>query len=126
MKKLGIYMEQSSARLIEFTIDILKTKSDIACFNYFDEKHPKERNQYHIEYQDAYLQNQFLNKLSEYALYYNEVLLFGKSNTTNKLFDLMAYDNRFYKIKIAIKQTGIMTYNEQNNFVSDYFLLGQL
>jgi hypothetical protein len=126
MKKLGIYMEKSSARLIEFTIDILKTKSDLACFDYFDEKHPIERNLNHIEYQDAYLQNQYLNKLSEYALYYNEVLLFGKSNTTNKLFELMAYDNRFYKINITIKQTGIMTLNEQNNFVSDYFLLAQL
>ena len=47
MKKLGIYMEQSSARLIEFTIDILKTKSDIACFDYFDEKHPEKQNRYH-------------------------------------------------------------------------------
>ncbi|MBP6558298.1 MAG: hypothetical protein KAX93_06935 [Flavobacterium sp.] len=126
MKKLAIYMEQSSARLIEFTIDILKTKSELSCFDYFDEKHPKEKNLNHIEYQEAYLQNHFLNKLSEYILYYNEVLLFGKSNTTDKLFDLMAYDNRFYKINITIKQTEAMTFNEQNNFVSDYFLLGQL
>ncbi|MFN3969657.1 hypothetical protein [Flavobacterium sp.] len=126
MKKLGIYMEQSSARLIEFTIDILKTKSDLTYFDFFDEKHPKERNLNQIEYQEAYLQNHFFNKLSEYILYYNEVLLFGKSNTTYKLFDLMAYDNRFYKINITIKQTDTMTFNEQNNFVSDYFLLGKL
>lgn len=119
-------MEQSSARLIEFTIDILKTKSDLACFDYFDEKHPKEKNLNLIEYQEAYLQNHFLNKLSEYILYYNEVLLFGKSTTTDQLFDLIAYDNRFYKINITIKQTGTMTFNEQNNFVSDYFLLAKL
>ena len=119
-------MEKSSARLIEFTIDILKTKSDLSCFDYFDEKHPKENNLNHIEYQQAYMQNQFLNKLSEYILYYNEVLLFGKSYSTNKLFDLMAYDNRFFKIKIAIKQTETMTLNEQNIFVSDFFLLDKL
>jgi hypothetical protein len=119
-------MEQSSAYFIEFTIDILKSKSEPTCFDFYDEKHPKEKKQNYMEYHEAYLQNQFLNKLSEYILYYNEVLLFGKSNVTTKLFDLMAYDNRFYKIKIAIKQTDTMTFNEQNDFVSDFFLLGKL
>ena len=122
MRKVGIYIDQSSANLIELTVDILEKKSA----NLFDEKHPEEANENHIEFKETHLQNYYFKKLSEYILYYNEVLLFGKSNAITKLFDMISYDNRFYKIKIALKQTDKMTRNEQNDFVSDYFLLESL
>ncbi len=122
MKKLGIYIDQSSANLIELTVDILEKKSADS----FDEKYPEEENETHIEFKESHLQNYYFKKLSEYILYYNEVLLFGKSNAITKLFDMISYDNRFYNINIAIKQTDTMTYKQQNDFVSDFFLLEKL
>lgn len=122
MKKLGIYIDQSSANLIELTVDILEKKSTDS----FNEKHTEAESENHIEFKESHLQNYYFKKLSEYILYYNEVLLFGTSNAINKLFDMISYDNRFYKINIAIKQTDKMTYKQQNDFVSDFFLLENL
>lgn len=122
MKKLGIYIDQSSANLIELTVDILEKKSADAL----TEKHLEEHNENHIEFKESHLQNYYFKKLSECILYYNEVLLFGTSNAINKLFDMISYDNRFYNINIAIKPTDTMTYKQQNDFVSDFFLLEQL
>jgi len=121
MKKLGIYIDQSSANLIELTIDILEKKATDSLA----EKHP-EKDENHIEFKESHLQNYYFKKLSECILYYNEVLLFGTSNAINKLFDMISYDNRFYKINIAIKQTDKMTYKQQNDFVTDFFLLEKL
>lgn len=39
---------------------------------------------------------------------------------------MISYENRFYKIKIALKQTDKMNSNQQNDFVSNYFLLDKL
>ncbi|WP_284652948.1 hypothetical protein [Flavobacterium terrisoli] len=122
MKKLGIYIDQSSANLIELTVDILEKKSADSL----DEKQLEGKNENHIEFKEVHLQNYYFKKLSECILYYNEVLLFGKSNAITKLFDMISYDNRFYNINIALKQTDNMTYKEQNDFVSDFFLLEQL
>lgn len=122
MKKLGIYIDQSSANLIELTVDILEKKSADALA----EKHFEENGENHIEFKESHLQNYYFKKLSECILYYNEVLLFGTSNAITKLFDMISYDNRFYNINIAIKPTDTMTYKQQNDFVSDFFLLEQL
>lgn len=119
-------MEQSSANLIEFTIDILNSKSKSNYFDFFDEKKPSVKELNHLEFKEPYLQNQYFKKLCDYILYYNEVLLFGKSNATSQLFDILSYDNRFYKIKIAIIQTDKMKFNQQNEFVANYFLLNNL
>jgi hypothetical protein len=126
MKKLGIYMEQTSANLIELSIDLLKVKSNENRFNFLEGKQLQTKINNHLEYKEPYLHNEYFKKLSDYILYYNEVLLFGKSNAKTELFDMISYDNRFYKIKIAIKHTNKMNSNQQNDFVSNYFLLDKL
>jgi hypothetical protein len=126
MKKLGIYIDQSSANLIELTVDILEKKHVQNKPEHSNEEIAQEADENHIEFKESYLQNYYFKKLSECMLYYNEVLLFGKSNAITKLFDMISYDNRFYKIKIALKQTDEMNRNQQNDFVSDYFLLDSL
>jgi len=126
MKKLGIYMEQTSANLIELSIDLLKVKSNENSCNFLDGKQINSKINNHLEYKEPYLHNEYFKKLSEYILYYNEVLLFGKLNATRELFDMISYDNRFYKIIIAIKKTDKMNSLQQNDYVSNYFLLDKL
>jgi len=126
MKKLGIYMEQSSAHCITFTLNLLKSKTNSTCFTFYDENTAPENFQDHMEYQEPYLQHQFFKKLIEHMLHFNEILVFGKSGACTKLFDFIAYDNRFYNIKMDLKHTESMTLNEQNDFVSDFFLLSKL
>jgi hypothetical protein len=122
MKKLGIYIDQSYANIIELTVDILEKKS----VDSLSEKHAVNDAENHIEFSDPNLQNYYFKRLVESILYYNEVVLFGTSKAIHKLFDLIANDNRFYNINIALKQTDTLTYKQQNDFVSDYFLLEQL
>ncbi|WP_147406846.1 MULTISPECIES: hypothetical protein [unclassified Flavobacterium] len=122
MKKLGIYIDQSSANLIELTVAILEKKPT----NSYEDKQSEEANENHIDFGESHLQNYYFKKISEYILYYNEVLLFGTSKAITQLFDMIANDNRFYNINIAIKPTDTLTHQQQNDFVSDFFLLEQL
>lgn len=125
IKKLGVYMDASSANLIEFTLELLKMKTLPSNLILFDGRQLLKHTEIHLECKDQYY-NEYFQKLSDSILKYDEVLLFGKKATTTKLFDNLSLDNRFYKIKIEIKQTNKMTPNQQNDFVTDYFLLDKL
>jgi hypothetical protein len=127
MKKLGIYMETASANLIEFTLELLQLETGASqCLFVNDENHTLQTNETHLEYKDDYLSNAFFQKLSDCVLQYDEVVIFGKTNVISQLFKSLSSDNRFYKINIAIKPTKVLNEEEQNEFVTDYFLLNKL
>ncbi|WP_264521858.1 hypothetical protein [Flavobacterium sp. N1994] len=127
MKKLGIYMETASANLIEFTLELLQLKIGASqCLFVSDENHTLQTNEIHLEYKEDYLSKEYFQKLSDYVLQYDEVVLFGKPNVITQLFKSLSSDNRFYKIIIATKPTKMLTTEQQNDFVTDYFLLNKL
>ena len=126
VKKLGIYMELSSANLIEFTINLLKMKALPSNFIFYEESQILQQGQTHLENNEKQLCTEYLKRLSDYILLYDEVIIFGTRKAATLLFKHLSHDNRFYKIKIALKATTKMTPEEQNNFVTNYFLLDKL
>jgi len=124
-KQLGIWMDHSTAHLMELANDTIVSNTvgsqpelqEEQQIVYKDESHAlnKERGQLSTYYQ----------KLSDAILDFDEVVLFGPTEAKNELLNLLKENHLFEKIKITIKPTDKMTENERNTFVKDYFQKGQ-
>ncbi|MGV8964299.1 MAG: hypothetical protein ACOH2V_13095 [Candidatus Saccharimonadaceae bacterium] len=120
-KKLGIWMDHSTAHIMELLNDkiIIITLESTPAFPdqvenlRMDEKlmHNKSQNK------DA----DFYEKLSKIIIDYNEVLLFGPTDAKTELYNLLKENRRFENIKISVESTDKMTVNQQQAFMKNFF-----
>ena len=120
-KQLGIWMDHSSAHLIELmngeiATDIVDSQPELdgdEQIGFKDESHllNKEEGQFSAYYK----------KLSDVILGYEEVLLFGPTAAKNELLNILKEDHHFDEIKIEVKSADNMTENQRNAFVKEYF-----
>ena len=121
VKRLGIWMDHSTANILELLNDtvISKTLEATPAFPEqvanlrMDESlmHNKEQNQY----------ADFYKKLSYIINDYSEVLLFGPTDAKSELFNVLKNNRQFEKIKISIQPADNMSDNQQKAFVKDFF-----
>lgn len=120
-KQLGIWMDHSTANIMEFSNDSVVTIS-LDLIPAFPEQvqnlrmdeslmHNKEQNQ----------QTDFYKKLSAIIADYDEVLLFGPTNAKTELLNLLKDDRQFEKIKIEVLPAEKLTENQQVAFVKNFF-----
>ena len=65
--------------------------------------------------------NQFQLQKDQIVLFYHS-LLFGPSEAKIDFFDTLSEDERFYKLKIEIKETDKMNVQQQHAFINQYFV----
>ena len=120
-KHLGIWMDHSTANIMEFSNDKVVTIS-LELTPAFPEQvqnlrmdeslmHNKEQNQ----------QADFYKKLSSIIIDYNEVLLFGPTDAKTELFNLLKDDRQFENVKIDVMSADKLTENQQQAFVKDFY-----
>jgi hypothetical protein len=121
VKKLGIWMDHSSAHLTEFPENSLEMKTIESKFTHQEkvESLAKSENLMHNKEQKQQLE--YYRKLGDVILNYGEIILFGPTDAKIELFNVLSEDHRFVKIKVAIKQTDKMTENQQHAFVREHF-----
>jgi len=118
-KNLGIWMNHSSAHIMEFTSNLIETiivkskfKNKVKKIGLVVggiEKHNNE-------------QSKFYKKLGDAIIDCQEVVLFGPTDAKTELSNILKADNRFSKIRIEIRQTNKLTENQQKSFLRDYYL----
>lgn len=121
-KQLGIWMDHSSAKLIEITSESSQT-------NTIESKPDTQVNEDDLYFKDdSHALNKEQKQLSAYyreigdvILNYDEVLLFGPTNAKNELVNLLKDDHHFDSIKIEVKTSDNMTENQQHAFVKEHF-----
>lgn len=120
-KHLGIWMDHSTANIMEFSNDEIVTIS-LELTPAFPEQvqnlrmdeslmHNKEQNQ----------QADFYKKLGSIIIDYNDVLLFGPTDAKTELFNLLKDDRQFEKVKIKVVSADKLTENQQQAFVKDFY-----
>ena len=120
-KQLGIWMDHSTAHLMELANDTIVSNTvgsqpelqEEQQIVYKDESHELNKEQGQL--------TAYYRKLSDVILDYDEVILFGPTEAKNELFNLLKENHLFEKIKIAIKPADKMSESERNTFVKDYF-----
>jgi quercetin dioxygenase-like cupin family protein len=119
-KCLGIWMDHSTAHLMEFTSNI---KTHVFS-NTFDHQEKvvtlklSERKMHNKEQQE---QHAFYEELINQLKLYGEILLFGPTDAKLELLNLIKSDLAFSTIKITVKNSDKMTEAQEHAFVKEYF-----
>jgi hypothetical protein len=120
-KDLGIWMDHSSAHLIEFTTDPMETNSIVSKFTHEEKEQSFGKSENLMHNKEQHEQSEYYKKLGEAIKNYENVILFGPTNAKVELFNTLRADHRFEKIKIEVKQADKMTENQQHAFVREHF-----
>jgi hypothetical protein len=120
-KKLGIWLDNSEAHLMEYTDNDMITTIIKSAFTHevMEESLAKNENLMHNKKQQQ--QGAYLKEIAGAIKNYEEVLLFGPTEAKIKLEHLLKADRHFSKVKIHTKQTDYMTENQQHAYVKHFY-----
>jgi hypothetical protein len=120
-KKLGIWMDHSSAHLTEFSNNPIVTKIIVSKFTHEDKEHSLDKGESMMHKKEQHKHAEYYKEIGEAIKNYDEVVLFGPTDAKAELFNILRSDHLFAKIKIEIKQTDKMSEYQQHEFVKDHF-----
>jgi hypothetical protein len=120
-KKIGIWMDHSSAHLMEFTTDPIRTTIITSSFTPQEKGNSLGKSENLMHNKEQQQRAAYYKEIGEAIKKYEEVLLFGPTDAKVELLNLLRKDHLFEKIKIETKQTDKMTENQEHAFVKDYF-----
>jgi hypothetical protein len=119
--KLGIWMDHSTAHLIEFTNGVPKRKTLTSAFTHETKEASLHKGEHVMHVKEQGLLADYYRTLAEAIKNYQTVLLFGPTDAKQELFNSIKGDNRFENVKIELMPADKMTENQQHAFVQDYF-----
>jgi hypothetical protein len=125
-KKLGIWMDHSTANLMEFTSDPIDVKPIESAFNHDPKADASGGSENEIHNKEQHNEAGYYKKLGTIIKEYNEVVLFGPTNAKVELFNLLKADHAYADIKFEIMPSDKMTDNQQHAFVREHFSRNQL
>jgi hypothetical protein len=120
-KRLGIWMDHSSANLIAFTATPSEKEVIVSAFTHEEKEHALGKSEHLMHNKEQQQQSAYYNKLGGAIKEYDHVILFGPTDAKTELLNILKADQHFTKIKIEVQQAGKMTENQQQAFVQEYF-----
>jgi len=118
---LGIWMDHTTANIMEFTTDPIKTTTLSSGFSHAEKEAALEKNENLMHNKEQQHQSKYFKTLGETILKYEDVILFGPTDAKTELLNFLRTDHRFEKIKITVKPADKMTENQQHAFVKEHF-----
>lgn len=120
-KKLGIWMDYSTANLIEYKLDSYEIKSINSGFLDQEKNEVLDNSESLINNNKNQQLSNYFRRIGEQIKEYNELVLFGSTNAKIELHAILKEEKPFQNIKIEIKNTDKMTDNQKKYFVKSYF-----
>lgn len=120
-KKLGIWMDYSTANLIEYKLDSYEIKSINSGFLDQEKNEVLDNSESLINKNENQQLSNYFRRIGEQIKEYNELVLFGSTNAKIELHAILKEEKPFQNIKIEIKNTDKMTDNQKKYFVKSYF-----
>jgi hypothetical protein len=120
-KFLGIWMDHSTAHLIEFSKEAMETTTIDSKFTREAKENSLGKSEHVMHNKEQHQQTEYYKKLGEAVMKYEEVLLFGPTEAKSELSNSMLRDHRFSKIRIETRPADKMTEPQQHAFVREYF-----
>ena len=120
-KKLGIWMDYSTANLIEYKLDSYEIKSINSGFLDHEKNEVLDNSESLINKNENQQLSNYFRRIGEQIKEYNELVLFGSTNAKIELHAILKEEEPFQNIKIEIKNTDKMTDNQKKYFVKSYF-----
>ncbi len=120
-KHLGIWMDHSSAHLMELSVEPIKTTIVTSAFTHDEKSETLNKGEKAMHNKEQQMHLAYYKKLGESIKKYDVVLLFGPSNAKTELANSLKENHHFDKIKIEVKNADKMSVNQEHAFVRDYF-----
>lgn len=120
-KNLGIWMDHSNARLIEFTNFSFSSKIIKNSFTHDEKTKSLEKSENLMHNKEQHQQSEYFKRIAEKIQNFSDIVLFGPTDAKTELFNVLKKDHRFSKINIEVKPTDNMTDNQQQLFVRAHF-----
>ncbi len=120
-KKLGIWMDNSSAHIMEFSTDKIETHTIESKFTHQEKEESLSKSENLMHNKEQQQQGAYYKNLGEVIKNYSEVLIFGPTNAKLELVNTLKEDHHFDDIKIETKSADRMTEHQEHAYVKDYF-----
>ncbi|HTA62622.1 MAG TPA: hypothetical protein VK835_09210 [Bacteroidia bacterium] len=120
-KKLGIWMDHSTAHIMEYTTESIQTKTITSKFTHDVKEHSLGKSERLMHTKEQHQQSEYFKELGSIIKKHDDVILFGPTDAKFELLNVLRADNSFGKIKIEIQSADKMTDNQQHAFVKEYF-----
>ena len=118
--QIGIWMDHSVAYLMAFKTKPFEIQTIVCEFTMDEKKRNPFRNE--TTRSDIKRKYKYYNQIGNAIINYDKIILFGPSEAKIDFFDTLSEDERFYKLKIEIKDTDKMNVNQQHAFINEYFV----
>lgn len=119
---LGIWMDHSSAHIMEYSPDTMETKTIESKFTNQEKQQTLSKGESQMHNKEQQLKNSYYLQVGDIIKNYESVILFGPTDAKTELFNLLRADQQFEGIKIDVQSADKMTENQQHAFVKAYFL----
>ena len=119
-KKAGIWIDHSSAHIIEFSTDAIETKIIKSKFTLQEKELSLDKGESQMHSKEQHWQAEYYKKLGETIRNYDDVILFGPTDAKAELYNRLKKDHLFAKIKIAVKHTDNMKEQEQHELHNQF------
>ena len=121
IKKLGIWMDHSTAHLMEFSENPFQIETIESKLTYEEKEKSLAKGESFMHHKEQQSRSDYFKKIAKVILNYNKVLLFGPTSAKSELFNLLREDNRFVNIKICIQDTDKMNAHQRQSFINEHF-----
>lgn len=118
-KKLGIWMDYSSANLIDLynhTNQIIESK-----FSPSVKEEILKKGEKHMHMKENQMYDSYFKEIADEVLKYDYVLLFGPTDAKLEFRNSLAKDARFKHVRIDVASTDKLTDSKKRAFVKTYF-----
>jgi stalled ribosome rescue protein Dom34 len=119
-RRIGIWMDHSTAHLMEYKTEIIANIID-SEFTHAQKEQSISKSEKLMHNKEQHKQAEFYHKIGQVILNFDEVLLFGPTDAKSELYNILKLDHLFSKIKFEVKDSDNLTENQEHAFVKDYF-----
>ena len=120
-KKLGIWMDHSTAHIMELDNNAIESKTIESAIAHEDRENGSVQSENLLHNKEKRERLNYYKKLGDVIKLYEQVLLFGPTTAKNELANVLKSDHYFDKINVVVKHADKMSYNQQQAFVREHF-----
>jgi len=119
--QLGIWMDHATANLFDPSDSSAQVKTIVSKFSHPVKEESLQKSEQLMHNKEKHEQASYYKEIGEEIKHYDEIILFGPTTAKAELYNLLNEDHRFDHIKIACKQAGKLTAQQQQAYVKEYF-----
>lgn len=120
-KKVGIWLDHSTAHVMEFSNNGIETKFIASKFTHEDRVQSLNKSEKGMHNKEQHEQAEYYKKLSDIIRNHEEVILFGPTTAKDELYNTFKDNPLFKEIGVSLLPADKMTDHQEQAFVREYF-----